>query len=179
MPETLDIHGFFVKIHFCGGLFMEITIARMSIDDYDESLQLWKKIAGIRLRKMDSKEQIQAYLRRNPGLSFTVRHQQKLVGTIICGHDGRRSFIQHLVADPEFQHLGIGRMLVNYGCAALKAEGLDLCHLFVLNENHRAIEFWEKLGWRERHDIKMLSTNLSDKTFPRPYPLHSVFKLEI
>ncbi len=141
---------------------MNVNISEMSIDDYDGALQLWKKVEGIRLRPMDSKKNIQLYLERNPGLSFTAKHDNTLVGVIICGHDGRRAVLQHLAVLPDFRNQGIGGNLVKHACAALKKAGIQLCHIYVLNDNDKAINFWAEQGWKERRDIKMMSKNLSE-----------------
>ena len=38
----------------------------------------------------DSKEATAKYLRRNPGMSLVARDNKKIIGALLCGHDGRR-----------------------------------------------------------------------------------------
>ena len=63
----------------------------MTIDDYDGVYRLWKKIKGFGLRSVDdSREGVQRFLRRNPAPSVVAEEDGKIVGSILCGHDGRR-----------------------------------------------------------------------------------------
>ena len=71
--------------------------------------------------KDDSKEGIEKYLKRNPTTSFVAVCENKVVGVILCGHDGRRGIIQHACVSPDFRYLGIGSKLVDLAMEALRA----------------------------------------------------------
>ncbi|WP_251048423.1 hypothetical protein [Halomonas sp. ISL-56] len=62
----------------------------MTIKDYEAAIALWGESEGVRLRDADSREGIEKYLLRNPGLSFVAEVEKgvegKLVGTIMAGH---------------------------------------------------------------------------------------------
>ena len=46
------------------------------------------------------RENIRAYLERNPGLSFVARDDLgHIAGAVLAGHDGRRGFLHHLAVD--------------------------------------------------------------------------------
>ena len=45
-----------------------ITTREFVIDDYDEAVAVWNLVEGVEVAEGDSKEQIRAYLARNPGL---------------------------------------------------------------------------------------------------------------
>ena len=75
----------------------------MVIEDYDEVYQLWSLTKGIGLSGADTRENIDAYLRRNKDLSFVCEKSNRIIGAILCGHDGRRGFIHHLVIDEEYR----------------------------------------------------------------------------
>ena len=63
----------------------------MTIDDYDEVYALWKKIKGFGIRSIDdSREGVDRFLKRNPTTSVVAVKDGKIVGSILCGHDGRR-----------------------------------------------------------------------------------------
>ena len=63
----------------------------MTIDDYDEVYALWKKIKGFGIRSIDdSREGVDRFLRRNPTTSVVAEEDGHIVGSILCGHDGRR-----------------------------------------------------------------------------------------
>ena len=66
-------------------------IRTMTIEDYDEVYALWTKIRGFGLRSVDdSREGIARFLKRNPTTSVVAVEDGKVVGSILCGHDGRR-----------------------------------------------------------------------------------------
>jgi ribosomal protein S18 acetylase RimI-like enzyme len=71
----------------------------------------------------DSREGTERYLVRNPKLSFVARRGTRLIGCVMCGHDGRRGYLQHLAVDPTHQRRGVGTALVGRCLMELKAWG--------------------------------------------------------
>ena len=66
-------------------------IRAMTIDDYDQVKALWMTIHGFGIRSVDdSREGIEMFLKRNPGMSVVAIEDDRVVGAILCGHDGRR-----------------------------------------------------------------------------------------
>ena len=98
---------------------------------YDEMLSLLRASRGIAIRGADSREATKRYLARNPELSFAARCATGLVGCVMCGHDGRRSFLQHLNVDPSHQRRGIGTALVGRCLMEFKRLGIDKTHIDV------------------------------------------------
>ena len=73
---------------------MAIEISEMNIKDYRQIYALWSSVEGIGLHDYcDSESGIAKYLERNPGLSFIARDGENVVGSVLCGHDGRRSVV--------------------------------------------------------------------------------------
>ena len=92
----------------------EIIYSVMSMADYAEVYALWDGMPGIGLSSADSPEAIARYLEHNPEMSFTARKDGTLLGAVLCGHDGRRGYLQHLAVAPDARHKGIGRTLVDH-----------------------------------------------------------------
>ena len=136
---------------------MSITVAEFTIDDYEEVYSLWEACDGIGLSSADSRPSIQMYLERNHGFSLIAYDGQTVVGTILCGHDGRRGYIHHLAVRAEYRRQGIGRLLVDKSIKALEASGIKKCHLFIFHDNTSGIQFWENIGWTYRQDIGVIS----------------------
>ena len=66
-------------------------VRAMTMDDYDDVYALWMSIHGFGIRSVDdSREGIERFIKRNPGLSAVDVEDGKIVGAILCGHDGRR-----------------------------------------------------------------------------------------
>jgi ribosomal protein S18 acetylase RimI-like enzyme len=144
---------------------MSITLAdvafqEMQISDYDEIYELWRKTSGMGLSNADKKENIGKFLTRNKGLSYVCRHDNKIVGTILCGHDGRRGYIYHVTVAENYRGRGIGRKLVEISLERLKAEGINKCHLFVFADNACGNAFWSSIGWEKREDILVYSKSV-------------------
>jgi ribosomal protein S18 acetylase RimI-like enzyme len=139
---------------------MSLSLAAFSMDDYAEVMALWHTIEGVGLSAADQPERIAAYLARNPGMSLVAREDGALVGAALCGHDGRRGYLHHLAVRPDRRGRGIGRELVAGCLAALAAEGIDKCHLFVFKDNLEGQAFWRKLGWQERLDLMVMSKKI-------------------
>ncbi|MCD1584537.1 GNAT family N-acetyltransferase [Halomonas sp. IOP_14] len=135
----------------------------MTINDYDAAIALWSESEGVRIRDADSREGIEKYLLRNPGLSFVAEvegegdGEEELVGTIMAGHDGKRGYVQHLSVADSHRRLGIATRLVSLCLEALKSEGIQKSHLMILPENEAAQTFWANQGWAYRSDILLYS----------------------
>src|SRR5579859_4691820 len=100
---------------------MKIKIQPMVIGDYTDLMSLWRNTEGVGLSEGDEKSGIRLYLRRNPRLCFVARDAAgKLIGAVLCGHDGRRGFLYHLAVSQNMRHQGIGRQLVDKCLAALR-----------------------------------------------------------
>ncbi|WP_231891290.1 GNAT family N-acetyltransferase [Paenibacillus swuensis] len=117
-------------------------IKPMKIEDYEQSLNLWKRTEGMGLSEADSRESIQSYLARNPGMSFVSIAHEQVIGSILCGHDGRRGYIYHVAVDPEYRGLSIGKALVDSSLEQLRNAGIMKCHLMVVEANEIGKSFW-------------------------------------
>ncbi|MGE5613746.1 MAG: GNAT family N-acetyltransferase [Bacillota bacterium] len=137
-----------------------MTIYEMRISDYDEVYAMWRNTPGIRVSDADRKENIQKFLERNKGLSYVCRHNGKIIGTVLCGHDGRRGFIHHVTVAEEYRGKGIGKRLVETSLERLKTEGIDKCHLFAVADNAIGNAFWTATGWEKRKDIFVYSKSI-------------------
>jgi ribosomal protein S18 acetylase RimI-like enzyme len=133
----------------------------MTMDDYDFVLALWKSTPGLQLREVDSREAIERYLRRNPGLSFVAEDNGELVGGVMSGYDGRRGHLLHLVVKPTYRRQGLGKVLCTKCVMALQALGIAKTHIFVLKTNETGQTFWATTGWRRVDEAYVYSYNTS------------------
>ena len=98
----------------------------MTINDYDEVKALWMTIKGFAIRSIDdSYEGIERFLKRNPTTSVVARLNGKVVGAILCGHDGRRGCLYHVCVQEEYRRRGIGKAMVTQCMRALKDENIS------------------------------------------------------
>ena len=133
---------------------MDTIIRSMTIDDYEEIYALWTKIKGFAMRSIDdSRIGVERFLKRNPDTSVVAIQGGKLVGAILCGHDGRRGCLYHVCVDPEYRKQGIGTKMVVFAMNALKKEEISKVSLIAFTENDIGNAFWRKIGWTQRMDL--------------------------
>lgn len=131
-----------------------MEIVEMKISNYEDIFKLWTSTHGMGLRNLDdSKEGIDKFLRRNPTTNFIAEEDGKIVGSILCGHDGRRGYIYHTAVDMRYRGKGIGKKLVNSVINALKREGINKAALVVFTNNEVGNGFWRTMGWEKREDL--------------------------
>lgn len=126
----------------------------MLIDDYNEVYALWMSCAGMGLNNLDdSRDGIDKFLKRNPDTCFVAENENRIVGVIIVGNDGRRGYIYHTAVNPQYRKHGIARQLVDAALLALKQCGINKVALVVFDRNKDGNAFWEKIGFTVREDL--------------------------
>jgi ribosomal protein S18 acetylase RimI-like enzyme len=129
----------------------------MSITDYDAVHALFSRTPGITTRDADSPEATARYLARNPGLSLIASREGRVVGCLMCGHDGRRGYLQHLAVAEGWRNQGVGKALVERCLGKLEALGIKKSYVDVLVDNAAGQSFWAHLGWQKRVDFHRFS----------------------
>lgn len=135
-----------------------IKIREMTINDYDGSIELWKRTEGMALSNADSRDSINYYLNRNIGMSFVCVDEEKIIGTILCGHDGRRGYIYHVAVDPKYRGQSLGKKLVEHSLKKIELAGIDKCHIMVIADNEIGNKFWTRTEWIRRDGIILYSS---------------------
>ena len=141
---------------------MDIKYRLMTIEDYEQAYALWILCGNGLNDKDDSREGIEKYLKRNPTTSFVAVCDEKIVGVLLCGHDGRRGIIQHACVSPDFRRFGIGKKLVELGLDALKDEGITKVLLVAFKKNEGGNAFWESQGFTLREDLNYRTKALTE-----------------
>lgn len=120
----------------------------MTMEDYEAVHSLWMTIHGFGIRSMDdSREGIAAFLRRNPSTSVVAEMDGQIIGSILCGHDGRRGCLYHVCVAEAYRQNGIGQQMVQVCLQALKAEGINKVNLIAFKSNEVGNRFWQGLNW--------------------------------
>jgi N-acetylglutamate synthase len=132
----------------------------MAIEDYENVYCLWRNTHGVGLSEADEKHKINNFLERNPGLCFVYEDNNEIIGTILCGNDGRRGYIHHLAVREDYRSKGLGKQLVQRCLSGLKQLDILKCHLFVFVNNEIGRGFWTGTGWKQREDILIYSKNI-------------------
>jgi ribosomal protein S18 acetylase RimI-like enzyme len=130
-----------------------MLIREMTMDDCEAAYALWEASLTSVRDIDDSPEMIRRFLRRNPGLSVVAEEGDAVIGSILCGHDGRRGCLYHVAVDAAYRRGGVGRAMVRACLEALRAEGIQKCALVAYTQNEAGNAFWERLGFEARKDL--------------------------
>ena len=131
---------------------MDIRV--MTMEDYEKVHALWMTISGFAIRSIDdSAIGVERFLRRNPTTSVVAEIDGKIVGAILCGHDGRRGCLYHVCVDPDYRRQGIGKAMVVFCMNALKEEQISKVSLIAFSSNDIGNAFWNTIGWTKREDL--------------------------
>lgn len=139
-------------------------IREMKIEDYDNIYALWMSVKGFAMRSIDdSEEGVRRFLERNPHTSVVCSEDDKIVGAILCGHDGRRGCLYHVCVHRDYRRRGIGRAMVVFAMEALKREKISKVSLIAFTANDIGNAFWKKIGWTKREDLNYYDFTLNEK----------------
>jgi N-acetylglutamate synthase len=122
----------------------------MTPADLPEVLGLWQAVPEVELNDSDTPEQLTKYLVRNPELSPVALAEGKIVGAALCGHDGRRGYLNHLAVAAPYRKQGLGKRLVEHCLTHLSGAGISKCNLFVLPDNGAGRAFWRRMQFHEK-----------------------------
>lgn len=136
---------------------MHVQITGFLPSHHSQARQLWSRSSGVGIGEDDDEPQIRRDLARNPDTSFVALSSDRVVGTVLCGHDGRRGLLHHLAVASELRRQGVGQLLVRSALRALHAEGLRKCHLMVFDTNQEGLAFWIAIGAERRIELQLLS----------------------
>lgn len=141
-----------------------MEIRSMTIEDYDGVYALWMSIKGFAIRSLDdSREGVERFLKRNPGNSVVAIEDGKIVGSILCGHDGRRGCLYHVCVNEAYRMRGIGKSMVVYCMKALEKEKISKVSLIAFTANDVGNAFWKQIGWTRREDLNYYDFVLNKK----------------
>lgn len=141
-----------------------MMIRTMTIEDYDGVYALWMTISGFAIRSIDdSREGVERFLRRNPTTSVVAVEDGKIVGSILCGHDGRRGCLYHVCVHRNYRMQGIGKAMVVYAMNVLKEEQISKVSLIAFTKNDIGNAFWNRIGWTRRLDLNYYDFTLNEK----------------
>ena len=137
-------------------------IRAMTLNDYENVHALWMRIKGFSIRSIDdSQEGVERFLKRNPGISVVAEEDGRIVGAILCGHDGRRGCLYRVCVDPDYRLKGIGKSMVVFVMEALRKEKINKVSLIAFTKNDIGNAFWKEIGWTKREDLNYYDFTLN------------------
>lgn len=141
----------------------EYEIRVMTIDDFEQVHELWMGIHGFGIRSIDdSYEGVERFLKRNPTTSVVAVKDGKIVGSILCGHDGRRGCLYHVCVHEDYRKHGIGKLMAVACMRALQAEHVNKVNIIAFKTNEIGNHFWQEEGWTFREDLNYYDFTLNE-----------------
>ena len=136
-----------------------MRIREFRIEDYPDLRELWQT-ASLELRPGDEIEDIKLKLKRDPDLFLIAEQDNRIVGGVIGGWDGRRGWIYHLAVNPNYQRKGIGAELVKELEKRLVSKGAKMINAQVHKLNTSSSAFFKAMGYDERSHLIMIGKQL-------------------
>ncbi|PXA70736.1 GNAT family acetyltransferase [Cryobacterium arcticum] len=135
-----------------------MRIAEISPADVDAVVALWEE-AGLTRPWNPPAVDLQRAL---DGATSTVLggyRDDRLVGTVMVGHDGHRGWVYYLAVAASERGAGLGRKLMQAAESWLTANGAVKLQLMVREANAQVIGFYTRLGYADA-DVRVLGKRL-------------------
>ncbi len=131
-----------------------IEIRRFKIEDYDAVLDIWQKCKlPFKPNGRDSREKISKEITKDTAIFLVAIQHDRIIGTVLGTHDGRKGWINRLAVLPGFQHKGIARRLVEEAEKILDQLGIEIIACLIEDYNHRSMDFFQGSGYTRRPDV--------------------------
>ena len=141
----------------------EYEIRVMTIDDFEQVHEWWLGLLGFGIRSIDdSYEGVERFLKRNPTTSVVAVKDGMIVGSILCGHDGRRGCLYHVCVHEDYRKHGIGKSMAVACMRALQAEHVNKVNIIAFKTNEIGNHFWQEEGWTFREDLNYYDFTLNE-----------------
>lgn len=141
---------------------VSFEIERAKEDQLDELARLYLEgYKGLEEYSYTHPDDVKAYMewlwRRDPEGIFVAKANGKIVG-FVAGDSNWFSKREHkkvgaiheIVVHPDYRGMGIGQALMKRILEYFKEKGLHTAELWVGDENYKAIDFYRKLGFKEK-----------------------------
>ena len=139
----------------------------MTEQDYDAVRALWLTIRGFGIRALDdSREDIVRFIRRNPTTSVVAEMEGNIIGSILCGSDGRQGALYHVCVAKAYRRQGIGTRMVGHCMERLREMGINKVALIAFANNDAGNAFWRQIGWK-KSDVNYYEFLLNEKNITR------------
>lgn len=116
--------------------------------DRDAVIALWQT-CGLTRPWNDPGSDIAFCTSRPESTILVGERDDRILASIMTGHDGHRGWLYYLAVEPALQKAGLGRAMVAAAENWLKARGVPKVMLMVRPENEKVRAFYDALGYAE------------------------------
>lgn len=138
-----------------------MKIRSFTIEDEKAVIELWQKCDLVRSWN-NPRADIVRKLKVNPELFVVGVLDGKIIAAAMGGYEGHRGWVNYLAIDPSYQRKGFGRQIMQDIEKRLLALGCPKINLQVRNGNTSALEFYNRIGYKDDNVISLGKRLISD-----------------
>lgn len=138
-----------------------MKIRSFTIEDEKAVIELWQKCDLVRSWN-NPRADIARKLKVNPELFVVGVLDGKIIAAAMGGYEGHRGWVNYLAIDPSYQRKGFGRQIMQDIEKRLLALGCPKVNLQVRTGNISALEFYNRIGYKDDNVISLGKRLISD-----------------
>ena len=143
-------------------------IRTMVSSDYDEVYELWYSIKSVEIRQFDVyRDGIVKFFERNNTTCVVAVCDGKIIGSILCGHDGREACFYHVCVREDMRNHGVATHMVNYIIDKLNKLNINKIRLVAFKNNKLGNKFWKDIGFVQNKNINIYEKILNENNLIR------------
>jgi len=120
--------------------------------DVERVVALWE-VCGLTRPWNDPRRDV-ADARRTPTSTVLVGQAgERLMSSVLAGHDGHRGWLYYVAVDPQAQGSGLGRATVAAAEDWLRGRGVRKVQLMVRATNAQVVGFYDRLGYADQETV--------------------------
>ena len=135
-----------------------MLIREFQAQDQAAIINLWHA-CGLVAKQNNPISDIHRKLQVDPNLFLVGELKGELIGSVMCGYEGHRGWVNYLAIKPALQGSGYGRQLMECLEKKLRQRGCAKINLQVRSSNRVAIDFYRRLGYLD-DDVVSLGKRL-------------------
>ena len=124
------------------------AIRQFAPNDTNRVIFIWEQCDLVR-KWNNPNFDIQRKLNFQKELFFVGLLNDEIIATAMFGYDGHRGWLNYFAVLPNFQKRGFGKQLMTFGEMALIEKGCPKLNLQIRNDNTKAINFYQNVGYKE------------------------------
>lgn len=134
-------------------------VRALAAEDYGACLLLWARCGHASMPAWEDPTVLMRLIVRNPSICCAAEHGDRLVGTLLCGHDGARGCLHHVAVEEAWRRRGVGAALVARALAGLARAGIRQVHAAADSSNAGGMAFMRACGWQSQEELVLLSVD--------------------
>ncbi len=137
-----------------------MQIRDLSPADVEAAIALWHQ-AGLTRPWNPPDHDLRRALDGHTSTVLGAFEEERLVGTVMVGHDGHRGWVYYLAVEESRRGTGVGKQLMTAAEDWLRKNNAVKVQLMVRSTNEAVLGFYDRLGYLDE-DVRVRSKWLSE-----------------